>query len=253
MGENNIGAALQRLWDFGPRTIVRLLTKRQRLLVARKLNNPKHFSWDVEQVTQGAQNFEDMTFLFWNCPLNRGVIRQDFDEAAALFKVAKECAGGRAVEIGRWNGGSTLLIAVALGPQGKLLSLDSMPQDDETLKPMLGKAGVANRVELIVGDANNYECSETFDLAFIDGDHSYNGAARDHNKWGAKVRVGGYIVHHDMGISRPLCTSRRVLKTLLDDILRVQKNEIELIKQAGSMVIFKRIAPSWTPLPLRGK
>lgn len=251
MGKNKIGGVLSRVWDFGPRTAVRLLTPRQRDLVARKLNHPKHFAWDVSQVPENAQGFEDMTFLFWNCPLNRGVIRQDFDEAGALFKVAKECAGGRAVEVGRWNGGSTLLIAVALGPQGKLLSLDLMPQNDETLKPMLCKAGVAERVQLVVGDANKYECDETFDLAFIDGDHSYNGAAKDHNKWGAKVRVGGYIVHHDMSVARPLCTSRRALEQLRDDILRVQKNDLELVREAGSMVIFKRIAPSWTPLPLR--
>ena len=144
------------------------------------------------------------------------------------------------------------MLAVALGADGHLLSLDLMPQDDELLKPMLEKAGVASRVEIVVGDANDYQTDEMFDLAFIDGDHSYDGAAKDHNKWGEKVRVGGYVVHHDMSVSRPLCTSRHALEDLHDDILRVQHSDVELVREAGSMTIFRRIAPSWTPIPLRG-
>jgi predicted O-methyltransferase YrrM len=126
-----------------------------------------------------------------------------------------------------------------------------MPQNDDLLKAMLEKAGVSSRVDIVVGDANDYQTGEMFDLAFIDGDHSYNGAAKDHNKWGEKVRVGGYIVHHDMSVSRPLCTSRHALEDLHDDILRVQRNDLELVREAGSMTIFRRTAPSWTPLPLR--
>lgn len=248
-----VGVLLGKLVDFGPRTVIRHLPARHRELAARKLNQPKDFGWELTQIPDNPQAFEDMTFLFWASPLNRGIIRQDFDEAAALFKVAKECAGGKAVEIGRWNGGSTLMIAVALGPQGSLLSLDLMPQDDELLRPMLEKASVANRVEIVVGDANDYQSDEVFDLAFIDGDHSYDGAAKDHNKWGEKVRVGGYIVHHDMSVSRPLCSARRALEQLRDDILRVQQNDLELVREAGSMTIFRRIAPTWTPLTLRGE
>jgi predicted O-methyltransferase YrrM len=251
--KRTLSGLFDRVVDLGPRTVIRHLPRRHRELVARKLNQPKHFTWELDKVPSNPQGFEDMSFMFWASPLNRGVIRQDFDEAAALFKAAKECAGGKAVEIGRWNGGSTLMIAVALGENGHLLSIDLMPQDDELLKPMLEKAGVANRIDLVVGDANDYETDEVFDIAFIDGDHSYDGAAKDHNKWGAKVKVGGYIVHHDMSVSRPLCTSRRVLEQLRDDILDVQKNDLELVREAGSMTIFRRTAESWTPIPLRGQ
>ncbi len=247
-----LSGLFNKVIDLGPRTLIRHLPRRHRELVARKLNQPQNFKWELDKVPDSPRGFEDMSFMFWPSPLNRGVIRQDFDESSALFKVAKECAGGKAVEIGRWNGGSTMLLAVALGEAGHLLSIDLMPQDDDLLRPMLQKAGVAGRVDLVVGDANDYQTDEVFDLAFIDGDHTYNGAAKDHNKWGAKVKVGGYIVHHDMSVSRPLCTSRRSLEQLRDDILQVQQNDLELVREAGSMTIFRRTSASWTPLPLRG-
>jgi hypothetical protein len=36
-----------------------------------------------------------------------------------------------------------------------------------------------------------------FDLAFIDGDHSYEGARADLDNWGCRVRQGGRVLMHD--------------------------------------------------------
>lgn len=249
--KRNIGGFLEKTLDFLPRTIIRLMSPRHRGLVARKLNQPQQFHWKIEQVPASPQQFEDLVFLFWSSPLNRGVARLDFDEAAALWKIARSCPSGKAMEVGRFNGGSSFLVATAMGENSHFLSIDLMPQNDETLKKMLGKAGLRERVELVVKDANLYQTDETFDFCFIDGDHSYDGAAKDHNKWGAKTRVGGYILHHDMSVARPLSTSRRALEQLRDDILRIQKDDIELVEEVGSLTIFRRKSTSWTPIPLQ--
>ena len=37
-----------------------------------------------------------------------------------------------------------------------------------------------------------------FDLAFIDGEHTYEGAVRDLRNWGSRVRPGGLILMHDV-------------------------------------------------------
>ena len=68
---------------------------------------------DLSAVTLPKQvgGFEDLAFLFWNTPMNRGVLRQDFDEAATLYGLVKSTGVLRGVEIGRYAGGSTILIA----------------------------------------------------------------------------------------------------------------------------------------------
>lgn len=37
----------------------------------------------------------------------------------------------------------------------------------------------------------------SFDLAFIDGDHGYEGVKHDLESWGSRVRAGGIILVHD--------------------------------------------------------
>lgn len=39
---------------------------------------------------------------------------------------------------------------------------------------------------------------ETFDLVFIDADHSAGGVSRDIDSWASKVRSGGYVTGHDI-------------------------------------------------------
>lgn len=39
---------------------------------------------------------------------------------------------------------------------------------------------------------------ERLDLLFIDGDHSYEGVKRDYYEYKSLVRVGGYIIFHDI-------------------------------------------------------
>jgi len=149
------------------------------------------------------RGFEDLAFLFWTTPMNRGVLRQDFDEAATLYGLIKSTGARRCIEIGRYAGGSTVMIASALAQNdGKLTSIDIAPRDDQRLRAALEKLDLMKHVELIEADANSLAFDEPLDLVFIDGDHSYEGARLDHLKWGKLVCVGGHIVHHDMGYPR---------------------------------------------------
>jgi predicted O-methyltransferase YrrM len=218
------------------------------MVVAKSGRNRTLFQWDNTNFKEGLEHFEDLAFLFWNTPLNRGLLRQDFDEAATLFKTVRSLRNPRGVEIGRFHGASTVLIAVAVGSAGKLTSIDLAPQNDEALLRVLRRARVADRVELIVGDANQVQRNEELDFVFIDGDHSYDGARRDHNKWGKLVRVGGFIIHHDMGKQREFATQCSDLKRLRENILEKQEQLLELFKEVGSMSVFRRKSTSWLDL-----
>lgn len=191
--------------------------------------------------------FEDLAFLFWATPMNRGVLRQDFDEAAALYRLVSSLPEPRGVEIGRYAGGSTLLIAAALSDAGGLLtSIDIAPQDDVQLHEVLTRLDLVDHVDLRVGDAAEVEWNEPLDFVFIDGDHSYQGAYRDHSRWGARVKVGGYIIHHDMGQARSHATGIPELMELRHDIEMHQAGELEVVEEAGSLVVFRRVSDAWT-------
>lgn len=234
--------------NTAPNAFLDSLRKNHYELVAREFNRAYLFDWTKAAIPERMECFEDLVPLFELSPMSRGIIRQDFDEAAALFKAVRHLPNSRGVEIGRFNGGSTLLLAVAVGEKGKLISIDIGPQDDEMLEQVLQKANVRSRVELLIGDANKVECNETLDFVFIDGDHSYEGAKRDHNLWGNRVKAGGLVIHHDMSNSRRYSTQWNDLARLRSDILEKQSNQLKLIDETGSLAVFRKLSESWTPI-----
>ena len=54
-------------------------------------------------------------------------------------------------------------------------------------------------VNLITGDSQktSYDEISSYDLLFIDGDHSYQGCLNDLNNWWSKLSSGGHIILHD--------------------------------------------------------
>ena len=130
------------------------------------------------------------------------------DEAALLYRLANRSPEGSAVaEIGRFKGGSTLLLASALPDGAELWSYDlhvalrpDMPGPllDSELRTALDRYGLSGRVHLVVGDSRTVEppprpCA----LVFVDGDHTYEGARADHERWSELVAPGGHLLFHD--------------------------------------------------------
>lgn len=84
----------------------------------------------------------------------------------------------RVLEIGTLGGYSTICLARAAGPEGSVVSLEFDPRHAEVAAANLGRAGVADRVQIIVGAALDTLPGLTagFDLAFIDADKENNSA-----------------------------------------------------------------------------
>ncbi len=243
--QNTLNFGCDCLVKMAPQAFVDSLRRNHYELVAREFNRAYLYDWKDARIPHRLESFEDLAPLFELSPISRGLIRQDLDEAAALFKTVSRMTNPVGLEIGRFNGGSTLLLAVAVGSGGKLVSIDIAPQDDAQLHRILQQRHLADRVELVVGDANEIDRPEQFDFVFIDGDHTYQAAKRDHNRWGRRVKEGGYIIHHDMANSRCLSTQWSDLAQLRADILAKQRDEMELVDEAGSMSIFKKRNGSW--------
>jgi len=97
-------------------------------------------------------------------------------EQAAFLTLLTRIMGARlAVEIGTFTGFSALAIARGLAADGRLICLDISAEYTSIARRYWERAGVADRVELRIGDARETvrELTETdVDLAFIDADKS---------------------------------------------------------------------------------
>ena len=129
--------------------------------------------------------------------LPREFIRLDPWEMETLWNIAVRARRG-IVEVGRYNGGSTFLLACA-APGVPITSVDIGPQDDARLVACFSQHGVGENVSLIVGDSQHtkYEEIGLVDVVFIDGDHTYEGCKADIDNWYGNLASNGYLVFHD--------------------------------------------------------
>lgn len=116
-----------------------------------------------------------------------------------LLNLLARALGARAIlELGTLGGYSSLWMARALPPDGRLLTLEADPAHAEVARANLAGAGVADRVEIRLGPALETlpkllaEGSGPFDLVFIDADKV---GYADYLAWAHRLsRVGSLIV-----------------------------------------------------------
>jgi predicted O-methyltransferase YrrM len=102
----------------------------------------------------------------------------------------------RVLEIGTLAGYSTINLARGVGPGGRVVTLEYEPKHAEVARKNLERAGVADRVEVIVGAALDTlpqlaDRGETFDLTFIDA-HKENNVA--YVEWAIKLGTPGSVI-----------------------------------------------------------
>lgn len=163
-------------------------------------------------------------------------------EAAFLWRHGRASSGGVAVEIGRFKGGATFLLAASLRPPSRLYSYDlgvklagepDHRELDGKLTAALERAGLADRVTLVVGDSRTVEPPpEPVDLILVDGDHSCAGVRADYEHWIDALAPGGSMLFHDAydsGVARFL--------TELD-----MGGALEKVGQVGTLAHYRRAA-----------
>jgi predicted O-methyltransferase YrrM len=97
-------------------------------------------------------------------------------EGKLLHVLARAIGARRILEIGTLGGYSTIWLARALPPEGKLISLEIDPQHAKVAQRNLQRANLAEKVEIQIGPAlqslSHLEAigEDPFDLIFIDAD-----------------------------------------------------------------------------------
>jgi predicted O-methyltransferase YrrM len=167
--------------------------------------------------------FSELEFLFNG--KRRFLSRIDTVEGEYLYNLVAEKDNPLVVEIGRFIGGTTILLAHA---GCKLISIDNRsfqwtPVIDRYVKTLTKGLDVTLEI------ANSYEYDNSsldVDVVFIDGDHSRNGVMKDFQHWLPRVKKGGDIVFHDIN----LMSVRGFIETV----------DLERIPSVGTLAHFKK-------------
>jgi len=149
-------------------------------------------------------------------------------EGWLLFQLARSCRIGCIVEIGSWQGKSTVWIGLGTQSTSKLrvYAIDPHIGSKEhqihgqriwTLKKFeenICRAGLKDIISPIVEFSENarYLFNQPISLLFIDGAHDYESVKKDYELWSPLVVDGGYVVFHD--------TQQIGVKRVADSVLR---------------------------------
>jgi predicted O-methyltransferase YrrM len=179
------------------------------------------------------KNFEDLVWLF-NCDINnRGIIRQNFDEAALLWKAVK-MSKGNILEIGRYEGGSTVLISTA----AKEFLNRTVYSIDNAIYSFSDRLELDN-VVLINADSTKYNFTIPFGFIFIDGDHSYEGVKADTQKhWNNLERDGLILYHNAVPDNKGYC-AKGVSKFTHE---LVDNGYASFVQSAGSSLLVRKVS-----------
>ena len=128
----------------------------------------------------------------------RGVERDlplvDAEVGALLRALATAIGATRILEIGTAVGYSGIWLAGGLAPGGTLMTMEMNPERAEEARANFARAGVGDRVNVIVGDAQRMisKVSGPFDLIFQDGDKTLYAPLLD--RLVSLLRPGGLLV-----------------------------------------------------------
>jgi predicted O-methyltransferase YrrM len=111
-----------------------------------------------------------------------------------LSLLAGAVGARRVLEIGTLGGFSTIWLARGAGPDGRVVTLEYEPKHAEVARANLDRAGVGDRVKILVGAALDSLPKVTggpFDLVFIDADKENNPG---YLEWAVKLTRPGSVI-----------------------------------------------------------
>jgi len=128
------------------------------------------------------------------------------------------------LEIGTLGGFSTIWLARGVGPDGRVLTLEYEPKHAEVARANIDRAGVGDRVEVLVGPA--LETLPTvaegpFDLVFIDADKQNNAG---YLEWALRLTHPGSVIVVDNVIREGA-----ILSSDPDNVVRGTRRALELM------------------------
>lgn len=129
-------------------------------------------------------------------------------ELVTYLRILRTHRLDRCLEVGTAWGGMFFAHAAAASPGAHVIAIDAFPREsvDAMTTRFRGLARPGQRVTCVWRDSHDESTAATvaaaldgpLDLLFLDGDHSFDGVARDFALYEPLVRRGGLIALHDI-------------------------------------------------------
>ena len=190
-------------------------------------------------------DFAHLLWLFNSPRETREIIRLDLHEAGLLYKYAKQTwieprklfhhtgKGNTILEIGRYWGGSTVLLATAThNSDVNIVSVDVVEGcHDPDVDDWLNDYEEKERIDIRVDNSHAME-NIPLSLLFVDGDHSYEGIKKDFiHHWNY---LHGDCIAHDYG--DPSCPG---VSQFIDEW--INDGYADGVEQVGTKVALKKL------------
>ena len=150
----------------------------------------------------------------------------------------------RIVELGVFEGATSLILRKAMAHDGKLWCIDPFDR---------GRLGLSYRYLIAFQEANrsgngtvefiqklSHEASqgwqESLDMLFIDADHSYRAVRKDWDDWSSYVKVGGIIALHDSRSLKYPGPLRLVQEISADE------DSYRKVEEVATLTVFEKIS-----------
>lgn len=241
--EPMLDALISHLFKRNPQTVLETIGP----LLNR---NPNLDNMPIDLPVENDLQFEHLAGLFASNSLNHAVISMTIRQTAYIFGFIRQMNARKVIEIGRYKGGSTLLMAAAVGKQGEVWSIDCGEKEerlrgktsartyDEQLAALSERFGL--KIHIIVGNSKIVEVQTgEVDLVLIDGCHSYEGVKNDFERFGTRVRQGGSLLFDDAFDETLSQTHSETVGRLVGEILT--RGDFKLIKIVNRMAHLERV------------
>jgi caffeoyl-CoA O-methyltransferase len=168
------------------------------------------------------------------------------DEAALLTMLARLVGARRALELGTFTGYGAISIARGLADGGRLTCLELDEDYAAIARGNLEHAGVADRVEIIVGPAleslRAMLAEPTFDYVFLDADKT--GYPDYYEEIVPRLLPGGLLLIDNVllrgGVTEPRGESERVMDALNDRVTDDERVDSVMMLVADGLTFIRR-------------
>ena len=178
--------------------------------------------------------------------LPRSQMQTTPDEAALLTMLARLVGARRALEVGTFTGYGAISIARGLADGGRLTCLELEEEFAEMARRNLADAGVADRVEIVVGPALDslraMPAEPTFDLVFLDADKT--GYPDYYEEIVPRLVPGGLLLIDNVllhgGVTEPREERERVMDALNARVTADERVDSVMVLVADGLTFARR-------------
>ena len=178
--------------------------------------------------------------------LPRSMMATTPDEAALLTMLARLVGARRALEVGTFTGYGAISIARGLAEGGSLTCLEVSDEYAEIARRNVESAGLADRVEIVVGPADEslraMPEEPTFDFVFIDADKT--GYPTYYDLVVPRLLPGGLLLLDNVflggGVVSPNDERTRIMDGLNDRVTADERVDSVMILVADGLTLVRK-------------